>query len=73
MNPSVYHDNVGKRCNLFTQTSQVLHVHFSRMINSLFIELKQVFGWDKWEVLMDKVTGWSNNKLQYKLELNIVI
>lgn len=43
------------------------------MINSHFRGLKQVFGWDKWEVLMDKVTGWSNNKLQYKLELNIVI
>lgn len=67
MNLSVYCDNVGKRCNLFT------HAHFSRMINSHFRGLKQVFGWDKWEVLMDKVTGWSNNKLQYKLELNIVI
>lgn len=67
MNLSVYRDNVGKRCNLFT------HAHFSRMINSHFGGLKQVFGWDKWEVLMDKVTGWSNNKLQYKLELNIVI
>ncbi len=27
----------------------------------------------KWEVQMGEVTGWSNDKLQYELKLNIVI
>lgn len=38
-----------------------------------FMGLKQVAWLYKWAVQMGELAGWSNDKLQHKLKLNIVI